>query len=135
MKPVTKQRIIAISVLVLILAYACLSACFHVGLPCIFHTLTGLYCPGCGLGRSVLSLLSGDWKQAFRYNVLLMPCILPGILLLLESFVEVMMGRPYHKILIIRILERSGIFIALILVFFGILRNIFPFLAPVILSN
>src|SRR5690554_3644064 len=42
-----------------------------IGVPCIFHELTGLYCPGCGITRTVLSLLSLDFHQAFRFNPLL----------------------------------------------------------------
>ncbi|MCR8634236.1 DUF2752 domain-containing protein [Paenibacillus sp. N5-1-1-5] len=40
-------------------------------IPCVFHELTGFYCPGCGMTRAVLSLLKLDFYQAFRYNPLL----------------------------------------------------------------
>ncbi|WP_309122278.1 DUF2752 domain-containing protein [Paenibacillus sp.] len=40
------------------------------GIPCVFHEATGLYCPGCGMTRAALSLLEGDLPQAFRYNAL-----------------------------------------------------------------
>lgn len=46
------------------------------GIPCVFYALTGLYCPGCGSGRAVMSLLHGHLYAAFRYNaamVLLLP--------------------------------------------------------------
>ena len=32
----------------------------HILLPCIFHKLTGLYCPGCGGTRAVYWLLKGN---------------------------------------------------------------------------
>ncbi|MWV46306.1 DUF2752 domain-containing protein [Paenibacillus sp. HJL G12] len=47
----------------------------HIHVPCIFHELTGLYCPGCGITRVVLSLLSLDVVQAFRYNPLVFTLI------------------------------------------------------------
>jgi hypothetical protein len=34
--------------------------------PCIFYSLTNLYCPGCGGTRSVLSLLHGHPVASFR---------------------------------------------------------------------
>ena len=41
------------------------------GLPCIIHSLTGLYCPGCGSSRALASLLRLDFYQALRWNPLL----------------------------------------------------------------
>jgi Protein of unknown function (DUF2752) len=42
---------------------------------CIFHTLTGLYCPGCGSQRAFSSLLHGDVWQALGYNLLFILCL------------------------------------------------------------
>lgn len=38
--------------------------------PCVFHRLTGLYCPGCGNTRAVLALLRGDLAGMLRWNLL-----------------------------------------------------------------
>jgi hypothetical protein len=38
---------------------------------CLFRTLSGLYCPGCGSTRALYSLASGDVLQALRCNALL----------------------------------------------------------------
>ena len=40
-------------------------------LPCLFHIITGLYCPGCGAGRASYSILHGRFYTAFRYNLLI----------------------------------------------------------------
>ncbi|MBQ8345713.1 MAG: DUF2752 domain-containing protein [Clostridia bacterium] len=48
------------------------------GPPCNFHTKTGLYCPGCGMGRATVALLHLNLWDAFRYNppvILLLPLI------------------------------------------------------------
>lgn len=40
--------------------------------PCPFHWATGLWCPGCGSGRAVRALLTGDILGAINYNPLMM---------------------------------------------------------------
>ena len=40
-------------------------------IPCVFHLLTGLYCPGCGAGRACFALLHGELGEAFSYNPLM----------------------------------------------------------------
>lgn len=48
------------------------------GIPCPFHALTGLRCPGCGVSRMCLALLRGDLGEAFVQNrcvLLLLPVL------------------------------------------------------------
>lgn len=45
-------------------------------LPCPFRTLTGWWCPGCGLTRATHHLLRGDIMQALRYNVFVVAILL-----------------------------------------------------------
>ena len=63
-------------------AYAVFCSLTHWGIPCPFHLVTGLNCPGCGVSRMLLSLLRLDFAAAFRYNAVLF-CMLPLLALLL----------------------------------------------------
>ena len=38
------------------------------GFPCLFHLVTGFYCPGCGGTRSVRFLIHGNWRESFIYH-------------------------------------------------------------------
>lgn len=57
-------------------AYALVCSKIGVGLPCVFHLITGLQCPGCGVTRMCLSLLRGDFAAAWQYNAAIL-CLFP----------------------------------------------------------
>lgn len=48
-------------------------------LPCLFKTVTGCDCPGCGIQRSFLELLQGNFAESLK----LFPALIPLIVLLL----------------------------------------------------
>lgn len=39
-------------------------------IPCLFHIITGLYCPGCGGTRAAAALLRGQILKSLVYNPL-----------------------------------------------------------------
>jgi len=43
---------------------------FYLSLGCPFRLLSGISCPGCGMSRAVVSLLSLDFNQAFTMHPL-----------------------------------------------------------------
>jgi len=57
---------------------------------CVFHRLTGWDCPGCGMTRSWICLLKGDWQQAWAWHPFGIPlalafvaaCLMPASMLL-----------------------------------------------------
>lgn len=54
---------------------------------CVFQNVTGLPCPGCGLTRAGLALLSGDLQRSLYYHTMLIP-ILILILLALTGWIK-----------------------------------------------
>lgn len=45
-----------------------------IGMPCLFHLLTGFYCPGCGGTRAVRALLTGHPLLSLLYHPLVPYC-------------------------------------------------------------
>jgi hypothetical protein len=60
---------------------------------CPFHSLTGLWCPGCGLTRGVHQLLTGHPSAALGYNVFV-PLALLGIVVAWWNWMCTAWGRP-----------------------------------------
>lgn len=104
---------------------------FH--LLCTFHLVTGLYCPGCGMTRCVLSLIHGDIYQAFRYNelvLILLPFLLSYSINKVYKFIFQKKTTTFDKIP-----TQAYLILAIATILFGVLRNIpcFSFLAPQII--
>lgn len=58
-------------------------------MPCLFHLLTGWYCPGCGGTRAVKYLLQGNLALSFRYH----PLVLYGAVIALAKLASVIAAR------------------------------------------
>lgn len=61
------------------IGYALLVRFTGFGIACPINRLTGLKCPGCGVTRMCLSLMSGDLAAAWSYNPALI-CAFPFLL-------------------------------------------------------
>lgn len=48
--------------------------------PCMFYRVLGVYCPSCGMSRSVLRLLEGDIVTSLRFNVCPLLLLLFGVI-------------------------------------------------------
>lgn len=59
--------------------------------PCLFHSLTGLSCPGCGCTRSVLALMRGDILESLRMN--------PFIIYFLIFYIPFMISQTVARLL------------------------------------
>lgn len=99
----------------------------HLYIPCLVYEITGLYCPGCGATRMIISMLHFDFKQAFFYNQLLFVSTPIFIVLFIDYVISNIRGKKelYKKIPNIV----YYIYIALLIIFM-IIRNIFPYFAP-----
>ena len=58
-------------------------------LPCLNKQILGVECTGCGLQRSVLLLLDGDFTAAFYMYPAIYPMILLLLFLLVDQFVKI----------------------------------------------
>lgn len=51
------------------LLYALCVILFHGGIPCLFHNITGLKCPGCGMTHAMIALLKFDFHMFITSNL------------------------------------------------------------------
>lgn len=101
------------------------------GLPCIFHKITGFYCPGCGISRMFISIAKFDFYQAFRYNPLVFILLILFFIYVIIELIHFKKKGYYFKIN-----KWLYIILLVIVISFGILRNVpyFSFLAPTVVN-
>ena len=91
------------------------------GIPCVFHTITGLDCPGCGVTRMCLSLLRLDFAAAYRYNAAILVLSPLGIAVAArQAWLYVKTGHPKLSKIEMGIIS----FLIVALLVFGVWRNI-----------
>ena len=120
MKKRIKKVIFIISILTICLfGYYFLNKYFKFSIPCLFNKLTGYLCPGCGITRSLFSIIEGKFKQAFHYNALIFILLFPFGLYTILNIIKYIKGDPYLKVppVIVNTL-------LIITILFGIIRNI-----------
>jgi hypothetical protein len=121
-----KDRALWVSLAVLVLAGAAyaLRETGGVGwMPgCLFHKLTGLDCPGCGMTRGTYALLHGRFAEAFAFNPVGM-ILLP--LAMIALGIEVL-GWVRGKPMPFRIVPGrwGATVIAVVVIVFWIVRNL-----------
>ena len=120
-----KQTIL---IVILLLAYFVIARYFHIYIPCFIHEIFGIYCPGCGVTRMILSIINFDFYKAYLYNKLLFIIFPFGLFLFLEYIYSSLKNKsPLYK----KINNKVWYLLIIILVIYGILRNIYPSLAPI----
>ena len=101
-------------------------------IPCVFYELTGLFCPGCGMSRALISLMRLDIRGAFSNNLLMLiilPCFIIYIPLFISNFIKTGKTLGLEKVF-----PKKMLYLFLIIVIvFGIMRNfeIFEILQPI----
>jgi hypothetical protein len=100
---------------------------------CLFHTTTGLWCPGCGLTRGFHQLLNGHPLSAMGYN-LFVPLVLVAVVASWWGWLRSAWGRPLQHTWSPTIRRTASTVLPVVLVVYGVLRNIpltpFRALAP-----
>lgn len=90
-------------------------------IPCLFHEVTGLYCPGCGVSRMCLALFRLDFQAAFLANPVILMLLPAGLIIALQMMVRYVKTGTH---LPTRTQTVIIYFMISILLLFGLLRNL-----------
>ena len=110
-------------VLALLISYFPFTRLTGLSISCPFRALTGYRCPGCGISSMFLALSEGEISEAFHCNQVLF-FMIP--LLVLAAVVKVIF-LPEFLFPKSRFYRVSTIAAIVVLIVFGVLRNVFEF--------
>lgn len=127
MKNKIRLIIIIVSSIIILYVYKYIYETYNIGILCIFHEITHLYCPGCGITRAIFSLLELNIKQALKQNLLII--FLPLIIIYIINYIKIKLNKEN--------VDPSKIFpktiwytLLIITITYGILRNYLSILQP-----
>lgn len=120
-----KFILIALAILTIFIFFLVL-AFFEIRIPCIFKELTGLNCPGCGNTRATVALFKLDFKEMLKYNLLyplqIAYILQVGIVMCVNYFKKGKFEYTAKTIVI-------DIIFLILLIVWGIVRNVVPYFA------
>lgn len=124
---------VAFLCLIFLIGYLVIGDYFQIFLFCPIKKVTGFYCPGCGITRMCLSILKGEFYQAFRYNPLIFVLLPFFFCYFIDSIFSSLRNRkPFFS----RLEPYLWYFLIVLFLGYGLIRNIplFDFLRPTIIK-
>lgn len=82
---------------------------------CVLQRVTGISCPSCGMTRAFYSILSFDFVQAFRYNILSIPLFIFIIFSIIMLLYEIITGKWTYIPNLLTILSKKSVILFIII--------------------
>lgn len=90
---------------------------------CLFHAVTGLECPGCGMTRAFCAISHGRIVEAFHLNLFSIPLYLFFLGILARDIVHVTSGKLIYVPRAFRLEGIYGYALLVLVLAYGIARN------------
>jgi len=91
---------------------------------CILKKIIHIACPGCGLTRSLKSILSLDIISSIKYNILGIPVFIIGVITIIVALRDFIKGEDTLMTVIYKMAKKHYKFIFIILIITMIINNI-----------
>lgn len=117
-----KNRLINISILIVIFISFIFLYVYNIGVPCIFKMIVGFPCLSCGLTRAFKCLLSFNIIGAIKYNILSIPLAIYFIMTLIFVPIDIINGEKKFVDMILTFLGKYYLIIIFFILFSYLLK-------------
>ena len=100
------NRILNIIILLVIITFFVIIFVLKIEVPCIFKSILGISCPGCGMTRAVNEILNLNFIQAFKYNILSIPLAIIGTISIIIIVYDIIFNQKIFISSVNRILTK-----------------------------
>ena len=100
------NRILNIIILLVISTFFVIIFVLKIEVPCIFKSILGISCPGCGMTRAVNEILNLNFIQAFKYNILSIPLAIIGTISIIIIVYDIIFNQKIFISSVNRILTK-----------------------------
>jgi len=91
---------------------------------CLFRSLTGIPCPGCGMGRATVLISNGEIYKAFQTNPLAVPFAVAALIAIVWIMLDLIRKKETFLPLMKTPMKRPYLIILLAIIAMAWLRNI-----------
>lgn len=74
------NRVVNILILLIVFTLFVIIFILDTKIPCVFKSMLGISCPGCGMTRAIHEILHFNFFQSIKYNILALPLVVLGII-------------------------------------------------------
>lgn len=118
------KRLINILLIILGIFFVWITTSGILKFECLFKTLFGISCPGCGLTRSFRAIFDLDFYSATLYNILGIPLFIIGIITFISLIIDIIKNSDRTIVVFNNIFKKYYVVIIILIVITTIINNI-----------
>ena len=122
-----KNRIINIFILVIVIILFVILFILKKEIPCMFKSIFGISCPGCGMTRAINEIIHLRFINAFKFNILSIPLVIIGSFSFFVIIYDIIKNSDTFIQFINKAFAKSWYIFIILIVFSMVINNIIKF--------
>ena len=118
------KRLVNILLLLFGISFVLIVTSGVVNVDCLFKTLFGIRCPGCGLTRSFKAIFDLDFYGAFNYNILGIPLFVISVMVCICMIIDIVRNDDRTIRYIFNFFKKYYVLVIILLIVSMIINNV-----------